>query len=338
MSFIKPDEFIILVNNPNLTDDDLKRIGETGVQTAFLPIVWKNIEKKTGEYDWSEIDRQIERMKSAGMKTLLRCHDNAPDYFPDDWYLRSANGTIWRNHYGFGGDYAYTLLSPWCKNAMKRQRAFMRLCNDRYNDEWTQVYAGGVHGGEVILPGMIPCYWDPHAVKSYRDYTGDKGNPPDIPTYGSMKFETKLVDWLRESLTELVTVEQDIFPEIWLHLVERNTQFAESFESGPRSGNWIASDLYANLPKQLNKDLNVLLWEVNRFGGDQGALENVKDVLDKVWIGSQYSEGLRHYTKSTIEKGLRGFATDPLNNTSRLEDWMVEAFRWSLAQWKAARL
>jgi hypothetical protein len=250
--------------------------------------------------------------------------------------MHSANGAVWRNYYGYGGGNKYTCLSPWCKDAMEHQRAFMRACNERYHDEWTQCYAAGPHAGEVILPGMVPCYWDAHALNSYRDYTGETGNPPDLPTYASMKVETKLVEWLRYSLTEVVTIEQGIFPEIWLHLVERDTEFAESFECGPRSGNWLMTDLCANLPNELHKDLNVLLWEVNRHGGNQGALNNVKDVLDKTWIGSQYCEGLYHNTKDSIDKGLRGFVTSPSPN-GKLEDWMLDAFKWSIAEWKGAR-
>lgn len=336
MRFVKPDEFIILFHNPNLTDDDLKRIGETGVQTAVYAIFWENVEKKSGGYDWEKLDAQVERLKNAGLKSLLRCHDNAPDWFPDDWYLRSANGVIWRNHYGYGGHERFTYVSPWCKDAMEHQRAFMRACNERYHDEWAQVYAGGPHAGEVILPGMIPCYCDPHAVKSYREFTGDAGDPPDIPTYASMKDHPELVEWLRHSLTETVKAEQDIFPEIWLHLVERDTLFGESFECGPRSGNWLMADFCTNLPNELHKELNVILWEVNRYGGNQGALNNVKHVLDKVWIGSQFAEGLRTFTEDSIKQGLRGFVTNP-TLSGGLQDWMLDAFRWSIKQWKAAR-
>ena len=118
MTFIQPDEFIILINDKNLTDDDLKRIGETGVRTAFAAIMWEDIELKSGGYNWDKLDVVIDRAKSAGMKSLLRCHDNAPDWFPDDWYLRSSSGAIWRNYYGLGGNDRYTCLSPWCKAAI----------------------------------------------------------------------------------------------------------------------------------------------------------------------------------------------------------------------------
>lgn len=336
MSFIRPDEFIILFHNDSLTDDDLKRIAESGVNTAVFPIFWEAVEKQSGGYVWDKLDEQVSRLRQAGIKSLMRCHENAPDWFPNDWYLQSANGTLWRNYFGYGGGDRFTLLSPWSSEAMERQRAFMRACNDRYNDEWTQVYASSPHAGEVILPGMIPCYCDPHAVKSYQEFTGETGNPPDLPTYASMKEQPKLVEWLRKSLTESVKTEQNIFPEIWLHLVERDTKFAESFESGPRSGNWLMSELCANLPNELNKDLNVILWEVNRHGGDQGALNNVKDVLDKVWIGSQFCEGLHRFTQDSIDKGLRGFVTSP-SPAGKLEDWMLDAFKWSIAEWRAAR-
>lgn len=336
MSFIRPDEFIILFHNDSLTDDDLQRVHDAGIDTAVFPILWEEIEKQSGGYDWSKLDEQVSRLRQVGIKSLMRCHENAPDWFPNDWYLQSANGTLWRNYFGYGGGDKFTLLSPWSNEAMERQRAFMRACNERYNDEWTQVYAGSPHAGEVILPGMIPCYFDPHAVKSYQEFTGETGNPPDLSTYASMKEQPKLVDWLRKSLTESVKTEQNIFPEIWLHLVERDTKFAESFESGPRSGNWLMTELCANLPNELNKDLNVILWEVNRYGGDQGALKNVKDVLNKVWIGSQFCEGLSRFTHDSIDKGLRGFVTNP-SPSGKLEDWMLAAIKWSIAEWRANR-
>ena len=336
MSFIQPDEFIVLFHTGSLSMDDLKRISDAGIKTAVFPILWEQIETKDGSYNWERLDAEVERLKEAGIKSLMRCHENAPDWFPEDWYLRSASGSLWRNLHGYGGSDRFTLLSLWCKDAMERQRAFMRACNERYHDEWAQVYAGSPHAGEVLLPGMIPCYYDSHAITSYRSYTGDAGDPPDIPTYASMKAQPKLVEWLRASLTESVKTEQNIFPEIWLHLVERDTKFAEAFESGPRSGNWLMAELCEDLPKRLSKKLNIILWEVNRYGGDQGALENVKSVLDKVWIGSQFASGLYTYTEDSINKGLRGFVTNP-SPSGRLEDWMLDAIKWSIEKWKAAR-
>ena len=358
MSFIAPDEFIILYDNPHMTANDLLRLRDAGVRTAFNLIHWETVEKPPGVYDWSIPDALVERIKNAGMKSLLRCHDNAPDFFPDDWYLRSATGALWRNHYGFGGSDRYTDLSPWCAEAVERELEFMRLCHERYPPEWVQCFAGGPHGGEVVLPGMIPCYYDVHALESFRAYAREKFGddlgefnrannaayagwgdvvPADMPTYGSMRFSPTTVEWLRDSLSAHVKTQQAVFPEVWLSLVERNTAFAEAFECGPRSCNWLMSELARELP-----EVNALLWEVNRGDSDQGALNNVKEMLDHTWIGSQFCEGLRTHTDRTIAAGLRGFITGPVHHArysgNNLEEWMLDAIRWSLGQWRAARL
>jgi hypothetical protein len=236
------------------------------------------------------------------------------------------------------------------------------MCHERYNGEWVQCFAGGPHGGEVILPGMIPCYWDVHALESFRDYAMaefvlDLGAfnrtnntqfahwsdvvPADLPNYGCMRFCPTTINWLTASLWEYIKQEHSIFSEIWLSLVERNTSFAEAFESGPRSCNWLMSDLTNDLPAVTKQDLNILLWEVNREGGNQGALNNIKTVMDRTWIGSQYCEGLYRYTDQSITAGLRGFITGPVHTArqgNHFEGWMLDAIRWSLAQWKAARL
>jgi hypothetical protein len=88
--------------------------------------------------------------------------------------------------------------------------------------------------------------------------------------------------------------------------------------------------------------MNALLWEVNRDGNNQGALNNVKEILGRTWIGSQFCEGLRRFTNRSIAEGLRGFITGPVHHAryggDHLEEWMLESIRWSLDQWKAARL
>ncbi len=361
MSFIQPDEFIILVDDPRIKPWDLARLREAGIRTAFNVIRWESAEKRQGEYDWSAPDALIARMRAVGIKSLIRCHDNAPDFFPDDWYLRSANGSLWKHLSGWGGNDPYTCLSPWGPGA-DRELDFMRICQERYTAEDVLLFAGGPHGGEVILPGMIPNYCDRHALESFRAFAREKFKddleafnkantaqhttwdavvPADLPTYGSMQFSPTTVNWLSASLWASIKRQQEIFPEIWLSLVERNTQFAEAVESGPRSGNWLMADLCQYLPDETGHELSVLLWEVNREGGNQGALNNVSAVLDRTWIGSQFCEGLRRYTAESIAAGLRGFITAPLMNArngGQIEEWMLEAFRWSLAQWREARL
>jgi hypothetical protein len=360
MSFIAPDEFIILFDYPALSLDDLRRICDVGVRTAFNAVDWPSVEREPDIYDWTQPDALVERMRKAGMKSLLRCGDEAPLFFPDDYYLRSANGMLWRNGAGYGSGEVHTCLSLWGPGA-ETQRAFLRMCAERYASPDILCLAGGPHGGEVILPGMIPTYCDVHALEAFRKYaeaefSGDLAAlnlannahfagwndvvPSDLPTYGSMQFAPTTVNWLSKTLWESVKTNQDVFPEIWLSLVERSIPFAEAVECGPRSGNFLMSSLCQFLPDELHKELNVSLWEVNRPGGNQGALNNVRDCLDRTWVGSQYCEGLYRHTTETIVAGLRGFITGAIRpeHPGKFENWMLEAFKWSLAQWKAARL
>jgi hypothetical protein len=367
MSFIEPDEFIILYDHAALTVENLKRIRDAGVKTAFNIMWWRDIETSPGVYDWSEQDNQVDRLRRAGIKALFRCQDGGPAFFPDDWYLRAADGRLWRNIYGYGGNHPrddrHTCLSPWSP-ALEAELAFMRLCRDRYTAPDVQCFAGGwAHGSEVILPGMVPSYCDAYALESFRDYAEAKFNhdltafnqanntqfldwatllPSDLPVYGSMQFSPTTAGWLGATLWDAVKTKQSVFPEIWLSLVERNTTFAEGFECGPRSGNWLMRDLCTYLPDELGKELNVILFQVNREGGNQGALNNVRGFLDKTWIGSEFCEGLYRHTMPSIDAGLRGFITGAVHlyreGSQVFEDWMVEAFRWSIDQWKAARL
>jgi hypothetical protein len=367
MSFLASDEFIILYDFPVLSGDDLRRIRDVGVQTLFNEVNWYKVESEPGVYDWSHPDALVERARKAGMKSLLRCPVCIPDgleepfFFPDDYYLKSSNGAIWRNCDGYGNDERHTCLSYWGPG-QEEELKFLKMCQERYASPDILCFAGGPHGGEVILPGMIPTYWDTYALASFRQYAesamaSDLAEfnlinnakftdwasvvPADLPTYGSMQFAPTTVNWLSTSLWARLKARQDVFPEIILSLVERNIPFAEAVECGPRSGNWLMKDLCDGLPTELGKELNVILWQVNRGNSNQGALNNVRDVLDKTWIGSEYCEGLYRHTKRSIEIGLRGFITGPVrpeHNGGRLDNWHIEAIKWSLAQWKAARL
>jgi hypothetical protein len=55
------------------------------------------------------------------------------------------------------------------------------------------------------------------------------------------------------------------------------------------------------------------------------------------WARGRIGKRRRH-TTDAIAAGLRGFITSPINPMfGKLEDWMLDAIRWSLAEWKAAR-
>lgn len=364
MSFIAPDEFIIVYDDDLLTTDELSALREAGVRTAFERLYWADVETAPGVYDWSKTDATLERCAAADMKALVRVGDDAPQFLPDDWYIRDARGTLWRNHNGYGGDDWYTLVTPWNRQAQMAEREFLLKCIGRYAGPKVQLYAGGPHGGEVILPGMIPCYCDDHALADFRRYAEEQWNgdldkfnqinncaatswtdvlPADLPTYESMQHASTTVNWLATSLLTWLRERHSMFPEIWLSLVERNTRFAEAFECGPRSGNWLARHVYATLPGEMGLPLNLAYFEVYRTYGTEGALANAEAVLGKTWIGSQFCDGLYVHTDDAIRSGIRGFLTGPIHRYNpydqhRLGDWQTDAIRWSLKRWRTARL
>jgi len=364
--FVSPDEFILLCDMGQLTTDELCVMREAGIRTAVELLSWPKIEPSPGVYDWSELDATLAHCQAADLKVLLRCEDGTatgPLWGPDDWYLRSTDGAIWRNHGGYGGNiYLYTLLSPWCREAMQAEREFLLKCIARYASPTVQLYPSGPHGGEVILPGMIACYCDEHALADFRDYAEREwqGNlaafnkqlgsdwhdwsevlPADLPEYPAMQLAPTTVNWLANSLYNWVRERNTMFPELWLSLVERRSKWAEIYEAGPRTGNWLARTIYKDLPGELSAPLNLLYWEIYRLWGTEGALDNV--IPEVTWVGSQYMDGLYAFTDIAIRAGLRGFISGPLHTyegtgTLRLDDWQPEAVRWSLKRWQAARL
>jgi hypothetical protein len=338
MSFIAADEYIILMDHATLSLDDLKRVREIGVRTLYSYINWAAIEPAPGVYNWQAVSAQLERARAADMKLLLRCYEQAPAWFPADWYLRTADGVIWRELPGWGGPTGYTLLSPWCAEAMAEEQAFMQMCQELYASPTVQLYAGVAHDGELLLPGMVASYYDPHAVASFRAFTGrDDALPADLPTYAALQQEQETTRWLLDSLWTCTWHRHAPFSEIWLSLVERATRPVEDF-GGPRSGNWLRPGLCDGLPWTQNKPLNILLFEIYRPEGLEGALDSVQSWAGCTWVGSQYCDGLRAHTADAIGRGLRGFITAPVHDArpGKLEPWMLEAFTWSLTQWREA--
>jgi hypothetical protein len=69
-------------------------------------------------------------------------------------------------------------------------------------------------------------------------------------------------------------------------------------------------------------------------------LKIVKQDNVRLFTGSQFCEGLATNTDTAIEKGIKGFVTGPLSvedghSQSRVEPWMVDNIRNSIAKWKA---
>ena len=369
MSFVDSDEYIIVLDNPigGLSIDDLKRLREIGIKTCWASGPWYLLEPRRGEYQWRLGDFIVERMAAAGMKLLFMAPSVGPTFAPDDWYLRTHDGHIWRAYYdGYRDGWPYSELSPWCAEAMAYERQFQRTLLERYGGEAVQLIPGTVHGGEAILPGMVESWFDRHALDSFRTYAesafaGDlvyfnKANhtlyerwedvqPALFPNRAAMERHPTTTDWLHDTLLPVMLDRYAAYaeqpaPETWVCLPQRDTEFAERVETGPRTGNWMAAEIYRTFPDKLNATLQVMLFEAYRTDGTQGIFEYVRGYEDVTWVGSQFIQGLLRHTSSAIAQGLRGFLTGPLHPDSgcnKLTPEMVNAMSWSIEQWKAAR-
>jgi len=369
-SFIDADEHIIILDQPvgALSVDDLKRLRETGIKTCWAWVNWYSTEPRKGDYQWAITDYIAERMGKAGMKLLLVTPNAGPTFAPDDWYLRTHDGHLWRAFYdGYREGWPYSEFSPWSAEAMAYERQFQRIVRDRYaGTGYVQCIAGGVHGAEAVLPGMTESWFDKGAVESFRGYAraafnGDLGyfnkanrsayadwaevRPAMFPNRAAMEQHPTTTDWLHDTLMAVLKDRQAVFAEqpwreSWVMLPQRNTEFAEAYETGPRSCNWLAGELYQRLPAELGTTLNLMLYEVYRAGGTQGALDAIKGYEGCTWVGSQFVQGLQVHTYAAIAQGLRGFLCGPLHPESgcnKLTPEMLQIIAWSLGEWKAAR-
>jgi hypothetical protein len=366
--FIGNDEYILLMDCPPgaMSVDDLKRLADVGVRTVWSYLFWYSIEPRRGVYQWAIPDAMIERYSKAGVKALVQVSE-AVTWGPPEWYVQQADGRIWRAFYdGYRDGFPYTVLSPWNEEAQAYQREFERTARDRYNSDTVQCIASTPHGGEVMLPGMVECWYDPAAIADFVRYAREgfaddlayynranhtqfhdwaQARPAPLPNRAAMEMRPTTVDWLHDTLIKRAFESQGIFAEspwreAWYMLPQREGDFAEQFESGPRSGNWIAGELYRTTPQMIRASVNIVLYEVFRTRGTQGILDYIAGYESRTWVGSQYVPGLVRNTASAIALGLRGFLTGPIHpdsGYSKLEPDMVEVFKWSLNEWQAAR-
>lgn len=369
MSFIDSDEYIIVLDSPvgALTIDNLKQLREVGIKTCWASVPWYLLEPRRGDYQWRITDFIVERMMQAGMKLLFMVPSVGPTFAPEDWYLRTHDGHIWRAFYdGYRDGWPYSELSPWCAEAMAYERDFQRTVRDRYAGDTVQLVVGTVHGGEAVLPGMVESWFDRHALDSFRAYSqqvfnGDLGyfnkanhanheawddvRPAMFPNRAEMERHPTTVDWLHDTLMPVMRDRHAVYAEqsareTWMCLPQRDTEFAEAFETGPRSCNWLVGEMYQTFPKALNATLHVMLFEAFRVNGTQSIFDYVRGYEGVTWVGSQFVQGLQRHTYSAIAQGLRGFMTGPVHPDSgagKFEPWMLDVISWSLAQWKAAR-
>ena len=77
------------VTAPGLDDQDLVKMREAGIRYTRFDLLWHEVEKAKGRYDWARFDRVIAHLKRYGIAPILILDYNNKLYDPDSGGIRT---------------------------------------------------------------------------------------------------------------------------------------------------------------------------------------------------------------------------------------------------------
>jgi|WetSurSiteA1Bulk_404760.scaffolds.fasta_scaffold14787_3 hypothetical protein len=353
MSFLTKNDSMILMNSNqeiggyglpfiSMDTNELARLrDECGFTVVQEQMYWHDVERQKGQYTWTLPDKQVERVKKAGMKLILCAPITVPTFFPDDWYWAMSNGAPM--HSG---------LSFWNLEAQNYQRDFCQMVIDRYSADDVSVIFHGFLGGESVMYNH-PAFYDPHAIRSFEQWYGagqrpiaggplPSGQPADFGEPVPFALDYKTTPWFVDAIVKHHRMMQDVFRkphnEVWDDLQPLIGQQSQA------NGNFAQPDIH--LAYSIGwPDVEQWLLMYTYFGnGPKNA-----DIIDgyrekygcKVIVEANYCEGLilpppTYIT--AIEKGFDGQIVCPLHpfrGHKTVEPWMIEAMKKANDAWKS---
>jgi len=290
-----------------LGDDDLLRLRDAGMRTAYLNYTWWDKFIVNGAPNWEYFDRYLERMHKADMKALISLWLFQSNNYPTDWYcLKESRHRI-------------NALSPWCAEAQAEHRRVLRLVIDNYTSDNVQFTIGQHQGNERVLINQ-PAYYDYYAIRDWHAH-GHDGIPDHTTPEGN--------EWLRQSYIKLMTDLMSVFVdtqhrEVWYMLSRYKAGRSDISCHGCE---WI--DDYLKAWKKLKpKSINHISFNYFPYGQEYWDLIHNKNHEYHVneFVGAEYCEGLRDGNGAlAVKQGLRGMIVGPthtlIGHTS-IDDWM----------------
>lgn len=339
MTFIRSDETNILMDAPNtgrdptwpeffsraVPHDDMIRLVDAGVSTVLQLVPWSMIEMVHGKRNWEMPDEMVERACDAGLKSMLMTCQTIPDCLPDDWYVRTRDGTPIKRHDPREPRQTWSCLSPWNNEAMNYQIDYIRECCDRYNSDDVMCINSLSQDGESLLPPGLDCIYDPAAMRSWRDWCGNDLLYPHPKTAMTQA-------WMREALMREVIDQQKVYAthpsgEVFV-------QLHPVYTAWPASGvGDIMCYVDAVMQQVIPSRLHYIIFQAwtDAFQSS-GMPEFVAKLVSRgvsVWTGSEWPDGLVANTPRAIAQGIRGLITSPLHpflKRERIEPWVYDAF------------
>ncbi len=346
MNFIQPTEHVIAMDynampGRRFNDDELAQLRDAGVQTVACYLRWDWTETASGVYDWTAIDSEVEAIRAAGLKALVKCYLWPPSFFPDNWYLWAQDGTIKRTLGQFDavGDVAeQPCISPWHPEAAERHWGFIARACGHLDLPGVQCVNISPANGAALLPGAN-LFYDPAAQRSWQRFAWRKSGESRLrEEMGDAKPDSMALDWLRSTLIPFQIETQRIFVR---HCGEYWTMLHHAFETIPSTGNWLIDDLYAALrrefPEAEHWGICYTVFRPGETRGIGGVERDIKQHGIKMLVAAEGPIGLLTNTKRAITMGARGMLVGPLApylGFDRMQPWMFEAIRTSLRQWE----
>ena len=191
-----------------LDPDSLRRLRDQGIELIETRLAWWELEPEPGRLDWSRLEKDIERIKHAGMKAGV-----FPWFqHPPEWYNEGKTTHVRYRCLEHNRD--STILSLWDPKTIKVYDRLYSLLAERLGDRLDFVYVG-ISGdfGEVCFPSGVEHYrfspshnhhgfWsgDVWARRSFRDMLRKKyGDLNQINTSWNKRF----TDWQEDLMPEL---------------------------------------------------------------------------------------------------------------------------------------
>jgi hypothetical protein len=326
MSFVSPRERFLLMDYETVDgilmgSDDLKALYDAGIHTAVMfTNPWGTVEPRMGRYDWSSIDRYLERVGRHGYKTLIACYSEGPRWLPLEWCAETSSGK------------QAGVVSPWNKDAVDYQLGFYQAMHDRYTiPGLSMVYNSWITNGETMFLNE-PAWYDRAAIASYHDYTGCNHCDPE-------KDNPETEAWFSQTLIDFLLKQQAILVdnpdrEVW---TAAHPVLAQIYGNGCR---YIELYLKAMLDTLRPVSINHIFYTWLQWPGMWQHLDYLRETYGEIqWGGAEYCEGLDQSAPLGIANGLRGHIIGPLHpytGHKHIEPWMVEKIKWALREWEAA--
>jgi hypothetical protein len=331
MGFLEENEHFLLMDvaysrppegewNIHLNDRDMAALRGVGIKTA-LPFGcrWDKIEPSKGIYDWSELDTYVERVHNLGMKVVLFTPSFYPQWFPDDWYVKTASGIN------------KGALSPWCMEAMDYYQKFIELMKVRYTFPTTMVALSHLSDGETYLLNEA-AFYDDHAIECYKRIYGEKAFPVPNDLDTEKWFKSYLIGMMLRLQRPLVETPHR---EIWAMAHPAIANF-DLYGNGCK---FIPDVLHAYQtclnPSTINHIYYTWIqWPMYWPLMNEWSIKYNENIFG----GAEYTEGLATTTPAAIQQSLRGQIIAPCYPGSHqsVDAEMLSRIKAANALWESA--